>query len=227
MPDHPEAPVDAGQFVEWLDAMRAVLRGERDADVPCGSCLGCCSSSYPIPLRIEDEHARAEVPEAFLIGPALPDQRWLMGFREDGTCPFLLAGQCSIYSGRPRTCRDYDCRIFAAAELLPDGDRPLIHERIRAWRFDFASPAEREAAEAVREAARFIQSNHGLFPPAMRAASPTAAAVMAVKVYALFVPGAAATAVGDAAELARRVCEAAADFDRQPGEPTAADSVMP
>ena len=65
--DHP-AGVDAGSFGEWLAAMRAVLRGERDADVPCGDCIGCCVSSYPIPLRPEDVRARAEVPEQFLLG---------------------------------------------------------------------------------------------------------------------------------------------------------------
>jgi hypothetical protein len=133
------ARVAAGAFGEWLAAMRRVLRGEQDADVPCGSCVGCCVSSYPIPLRPEDELARTQVPEQWLLGPARAGERWLMGFREDGSCPFLSQRCCSIYAGRPQTCRDYDCRIYAAAGLLPDGGRPVIAERVGAWEFGFSS----------------------------------------------------------------------------------------
>src|SRR5512139_2687356 len=90
--------VDAGHFGEWLAAMRQVLRGQRDADVPCGDCIGCCISSYPIPLRPGDVRARAEVPEQYLLGQSAQGERWLMGFREDGSCPFMNAGGCGIYA---------------------------------------------------------------------------------------------------------------------------------
>ncbi len=133
---------EAGTFGDWLRDMRAVLRGIRDADVPCGTCVGCCVSSYPIPLRPGDELARSEVPERWLIGSTAAGENWLMGFREDGSCPFLNDCRCSIYSGRPQTCRDYDCRIYAAAGLLPDGDRPIIAERVNAWEFTFSSADE-------------------------------------------------------------------------------------
>ena len=166
--------------------MRAVLRGERDADVPCGDCVGCCVSSYPIPLRPRDELARALVPEQMLIGHAEPGRDWLMGFRDDGSCPFLTVGACSIYARRPQTCRDYDCRIYAATDLLPDGDRPIIAARVRAWRFEVLTPEDAAAAGAVRRAAQFIRSHSALFPPVMRASSATAAAVLAVKTYELF-----------------------------------------
>lgn len=182
----PTEIVDAGPFAAWLEAMRDVLRGRRDADVPCGSCVGCCASSYPIPLRAEDRVARDEVPEQWLIGPARPGERWLMGFREDGSCPFLEQRQCSIYAHRPQTCRDYDCRIYAAAGLLPDGGRPVIRQRVLAWRFSLDSPADRRGADAVRRAAQFIQRHADLFPEGARAHAATAAAVMAVKAWELF-----------------------------------------
>src|SRR6478609_3360865 len=156
--------------------MRAVLRGEQDADVPCGTCVGCCVSSYPIPLRTEDELARAQVPEQWLLGPAKAGERWLMGFREDGSCPFLSQRSCSIYAGRPQTCRDYDCRIYAAAGLLPDGERQAIAERVGAWEFGFSSAQDNADAKAVMLAAQFIRANQALFPSAMRAGSATAAA---------------------------------------------------
>jgi len=203
------ARVAAGAFGEWLAAMRRVLRGEQDADVPCGGCVGCCVSSYPIPLRTEDELARAQVPEQWLLGPARAGERWLMGFREDGSCPFLSERCCSIYAGRPQTCRDYDCRIYTAAGLLPDGERPVIAERVGAWEFGFSSGQESADADAVRRAAQFIRTNQALFPPALRAGSATATAVLAVKTYPLF-HGATPVAPED---MVSRVVEAARAFD--------------
>jgi len=211
------ARVAAGAFGEWLAAMRGVLRGEQDADVPCGSCVGCCISSYPIPLRPEDELARAQVPEQWLLGPARAGERWLMGFREDGSCPFMNDKSCSIYAGRPQTCRDYDCRIYTAAGLQPDGERPVIAERVSAWEFGFSSEQEKADADAVRQAAQFIRANQALFPSAMRAGSATAAAVLAVKTYPLFRAG----IPGTAEHMVLRVVETARAFDAAvaPGGP--------
>jgi len=152
--------IDAGAFSQWLAEMRAVLRGERDADVPCGDCVGCCVSSYPILLRLGDKLAREQVPEERLIGPARAGERWLMGYRDDGSCPFLLEHRCSIYTDRPQTCRDYDCRIYAAAGLVPDGSRPVIAARVRAWKFDYASDQDRREAQAVSQAAREMSRDH-------------------------------------------------------------------
>jgi len=202
--------LDAGSFGEWLAEMRGVLRGERLAAVPCGECVGCCISSYPIPLRRQDRLARAQVPEQHLIGAAKPDEDWLMGFREDGSCPFLEQRACSIYADRPQTCRDYDCRLYAAAGLVPDGNRAAIEQRVRAWEFRFGSERERSEAEAVRSAAQFILANAAQFPPAMRAGSATAAAVLAVKTYALFL---GQESVHPAEETVRGVIEAARAFD--------------
>ncbi len=205
--------VDAGSFGQWLATMRAVLRGERIADVPCGDCVGCCISSYPIPLRPEDVRARAEVPEQFLLGQAAQGQRWLMGFREDGSCPFMSGRACGIYEDRPQTCRDYDCRIYAAVGLAPDGNRPVIERRVGEWRFSFSSDEERADAAAVRRAAQFIRAHAALFPAGMRAGSAPAAAVLAVKTYALFVDEDAPAAAG---QLVRRVIDLARQFDAAP-----------
>lgn len=167
--------------------MRAVLRGLQDAEVPCGDCTGCCISSYPIPLRPSDRVALERVPDRYLQLPAAGSAGLArMGYGDDGCCPMLQAGQCTIYADRPRTCRDYDCRIYAAAGLQPDGDRPVIQQRVREWRFDMESDFDRDAAAAVRRAAQFILDHHALFPVAVRATSATAVAVLAVKVYPLF-----------------------------------------
>lgn len=167
--------------------MRAVLRGEQDASVPCGECTGCCISSYPIPLRPDDHVALVRVPAEFLRLPAVTGGGAArMGYRVDGSCPLLQSGRCTIYDDRPRTCRDYDCRIYTAAGLLPDGDRPAIQQRVREWNFEPGDEASVRDANAVRKAARFIRQHAALFPPAVRAGSATAAAVLAVQVYSVF-----------------------------------------
>ena len=211
MSAHPPAR-PAGSLGDWLAAMSAVLKGQRVADVPCDGCVGCCVSSYAIALRPEDSVALAAVPARHLRlsghgGVAL------MGYRDDGTCPMLEAGRCSIYADRPQTCRDYDCRIYAATGLLPDGQRPVIAERVREWRFDFPTGEELGQHAALQRAAGFIRKHAGLFPHAIRVQSAAAVAVLAVKVWPLFLKE-----EGDGSdepppeEQVRRVLEAARAF---------------
>ena len=64
----------------------------------------------------------------------MPEGHLLLGFDEHGRCPMLVRGACSIYESRPRTCRTYDCRVFAAAGVTPD-EQPDIAAQVRRWRF--------------------------------------------------------------------------------------------
>ncbi|MEO6078473.1 MAG: YkgJ family cysteine cluster protein [Steroidobacteraceae bacterium] len=206
--------VDAGAFSDWLRAMRAVLRDEQDAAVPCGDCVGCCVSSYPIPLRPSDAVAQEQVPEQFLLHGPHPPGHMLMGFRDDGSCPFLFERACSIYRDRPQTCRDYDCRIFAATGQLP-GPRPIIRERVAAWRFRYPAEEDRLDAAAVRRAADFIGRYKDQFPVHMRVGTPVAAAVVAVKSYGLFLARVAAPEGNvDVALLVAEVVAVAHTFDQ-------------
>ncbi len=183
------------------------------ADVPCDGCVGCCISSYAIPLRPTDKAALAAVPDRYLRMP-MDGRLARMDYRDDGSCPMLEAGGCTIYADRPQTCRDYDCRIYTATQLLPDGKRPLIRDRVFAWRFEFATPEERIQRDALQRAARFISQHAALFPPAVRAHSAAAVAVLAVKTWTLF-----AHEKGDGPEdpspqeKVMRVLEAARSFD--------------
>lgn len=200
----------AGGFGAWLEHMRAVLRGEAGADVPCDGCVGCCVSSYPIPLRPTDVVALARVPDRYLQWPTGSGQSARMGFRDDGTCPMLAERQCTIYADRPRTCRDYDCRIYAAAGVLPDGERPVIQQRVAEWCFTYEDERALASAAAVRAAVAFIREHAASFPAAMRAHSATAAAVLAVKVHPLFAGGQDARPVP---AMVDAVLEAARSFD--------------
>ncbi len=211
--------IDAGLFRDWLRDTEAMLRGTGGADVPCGSCVGCCVSSYHIWLRPEDRVAYDEVPEEFLLrGRGQPERHHLMGYRDDGRCPMHTAQGCRIYADRPQTCRDYDCRIFTAAGIeAGDAIKHVINERVRAWRFRYADDADRAAHVAVTAAATFIRKQAEAFAGAAPTA-PTGIAVLALKSHRVFLdPGAESC---EAAALAKAIIEASRAFDADRGNQT-------
>lgn len=205
--------VAAGPFGAWLARARAALRGEAGNDVPCGDCVGCCTSSYYIPLRPRDAAVLEQVPAAFLTkSQNQPDSPWLMGYRPNGHCPMFAGQGCSVYATRPQTCRDYDCRVFAAAGIDAGGsDKDTINRRVRAWTFTYTDDAEREAHAAVRQAALFIQANRQLFPAGFVPATPMGLAVLSIKVCGIFASVGRAPRSG--AELASAIVEASRTFD--------------
>lgn len=205
--------IDAGLFGEWLAQMRASLLGDSGAVVPCGDCRGCCVSSYYIPVRPQDIEARARIPDQYLIAPAgQPPGHFMMKYLEDGTCPMLKQGNCSIYEHRPQTCRDYDCRIFAAADIEAGGaDKPVINQRVSEWRFRYESAADRRAHEAVMAAASFIRRQREAFPGGRSPTAPTGIAVLAIKAYSVFLdPG---VMQREPADIARAIIAESRRFD--------------
>src|ERR1044072_724626 len=101
--------------------MQAALRGETDADVPCGDCSACCTSSQFVPIGPDETDTLAHIPAELLFpAPGRDKGVVLRPYDERAHCRMLVDGRCSIYEHRPRTCRTYDCRIFAATR--PEGD---------------------------------------------------------------------------------------------------------
>ena len=146
----PGDPLPAGEFSIWLTAARAALRGEDDARVPCDGCTACCTSSQFVHIGLDEVETLAHIPEELLApAPRRPDQV-VLGYDERGHCPMLDDGRCSIYEHRPRTCRAYDCRVFAATGVEPD--KPLIAQRVRRWQFAFPTETDRVEYETVRSA---------------------------------------------------------------------------
>ncbi|MEM8904021.1 MAG: YkgJ family cysteine cluster protein [Actinomycetota bacterium] len=132
-------PLDAGELTAWLRAIRSTLVDGADADVPCDGCTACCRSSQFLHIAPDEIDALRHVPPRLRApAPGLPDGHVVVGFDEAGRCPMLTDSGCSIYADRPRTCRTYDCRVFAATEREPD--RPLVRDRVRRWRFDRPVP---------------------------------------------------------------------------------------
>jgi Fe-S-cluster containining protein len=147
-----EPRLDAGDFSSWLAGMRAALRGERAADVPCGECTACCTSSQFVHIAPDETDTLAHIPADLLFpAPRMPRGHVVLGYDERGHCPMLVDNRCSIYDHRPRTCRTYDCRIFPAAGIGPD--KPLIARQAARWRFTFPADADRADHQAVQAAA--------------------------------------------------------------------------
>jgi Fe-S-cluster containining protein len=153
-----EQDLPAGDFASWFEDMRAALRGERDAEVPCGGCTACCTSSQFVHIGPDETDTLAAIPPDLLApAPLMPPGYVVLGYDERGHCPMLVDGACSIYEHRPRTCRTYDCRVFAATGVEPDDPAGAIAEWVRRWRFTYPTEDDGALRDVVRAAAASIQ----------------------------------------------------------------------
>lgn len=156
--------------------------------MPCGKCNGCCRSSYFIHVRPDETETLARIPRELLFpAPQLPEGNVLLGYDENGRCPMLIHDHCSIYEDRPLACRNYDCRIFPAAGIDAGGaDKALIAQHIRRWKFSFPTERDHDQHSAVQAAARFLRKHAERFPAGFVPSNPTQLAVLAIKVYDVF-----------------------------------------
>lgn len=200
MHDDPvDEPVPAGPFGRWLEQMLSALAGAADADVPCGSCIGCCASAQFVHVAPDEHDALAHIPAELLFpAPRLPPGHVLMGYDARGRCPMLTDAGCSIYAHRPRTCRTYDCRVFPAAAVDVGDDKPLVAERARRWRFDHPSDDDEVLHAAVRAAAAFIDTRRDELANDVRPSTSTQLAVAALDAHVAFAePGGGPVAIDD------------------------------
>jgi hypothetical protein len=180
-----EQTISAGDFSDWLLRTRAALDGGEPDDVPCGACNGCCKSSYFIHVGPDERDALATIPSKLLFAaPGLPKGHLILGHVENGCCPMLVAEKCSIYDSRPRTCRDYDCRVFTATAIDPD--KPAVELRTRRWGFSFPAEQDRLEYAMVRAAGRFIAEHPDSFPTGTLPTNPVHLAVVAIRAYVVF-----------------------------------------
>ena len=122
-------------FADWRAALRRSLEDGTSTGVPCGGCTACCRS-HQFVLIEPDEAATLRRVDRRLLAPApgRPPGWQVLGFDREGRCPMLGQSGCTIYEDRPRTCRVYDCRVFAAAGVVPD--QRLVADRARNWVFN-------------------------------------------------------------------------------------------
>jgi hypothetical protein len=179
--------LEAGAFSAWMIETQRAIRGERAADVPCDGCTACCTSSQFVHIAPDEAETLAHIPVELLFpAPRLPAGNVLLGYDENGHCPMLIEGECSIYEHRPRTCRTYDCRVFPASGVEPDGDKPAIAQRAHRWRFGFPAEVDQVEHDAVRAAATFVRDHKDRLPPDVVPANATQLAVVAIEVHKAF-----------------------------------------
>jgi Fe-S-cluster containining protein len=174
----------AGAFAAWATQMQRALREEGQMDVPCGGCTACCRASQFVHVAPDEAETLARIPPELLFpAPGLPDGHALLGYDERGRCPMLVDDRCSIYEHRPRACRTYDCRVFAASGIGLDEPGPVAAQA-RRWRFELAGAEDERRHAAVRAAVDYVGAHPDLFPDG--AATATRRAVRAVEVHDRF-----------------------------------------
>lgn len=182
--------IDAGSLASWVAAFEEARRGDGAMDVPCGDCTACCRASQFIHVGPDEADALAHIPAEILVpAPGAPPGTRVMGYDEDGCCPMFDGERCSIYDHRPRACRTYDCRVFAAAGVDPDPGRDDLAARVARWRFSLTgSEADDEADlhRAIRDTARLLADHRDAFsPPIPRASIPLA--LLAIELHGVLV----------------------------------------
>ena len=183
---------DAGDFSTWLRELRGALDGGPGTDVPCGGCTACGASSQFVHIEQDETETLRHIPRALLFPAPQRPGHLLMGYDEHGRCPMLTDAGCGIYEHRPRTCRTYDCRVFAATGIDPGPDKPAIAERVRSWRFTYDGPAAEVEQDALRASAAFLAEHPDTVPGGVPPA-PVPHAVLAVEAVDAFLrdrPGA-------------------------------------
>jgi uncharacterized protein len=185
MSDRRDLP--AGDFSAWMTGAQAAIRGQGESDVPCGTCTACCTASQFIHIAPDETDTLAHIPAAMLFpAPRLPRGHVVMGYDDRGYCPMLIDNTCSIYAHRPRTCRTYDCRVFPAAGIEPDDDKPLIADQVRRWKFSYPTDDERTQHDAVRAAALYLREHRDALPDGKVPANATQRAVAAIEAHVAF-----------------------------------------
>jgi Fe-S-cluster containining protein len=176
-----------GPFSAWLRATEATIADGADAQVPCGACAGCCTASQFIHIAPDERDTLACIPaELTFPAPGLPRGHVVLGYDQRGHCPMLVDGRCSIYDHRPRTCRRYDCRVFAATDLGPGEEKPAIIRQVRRWRFDEPTSLDRVEREACQAAAAYLADHADALPLGAAARNPVALAALAIAAHPAF-----------------------------------------
>lgn len=189
MPDSPDS-LPTETFSAWLGKTLATRRTGAGIDVDCGACRGCCTSSYFIHIAPDEKETLARIPAGLLFtAPGLPKGHKLMGYDEKGHCPMFKADACAIYADRPRTCRAYDCRVFAATGFTEGEGKPAIARQGERWRFGFESAEDRKRFAAVQASARFLRKHAARFPAGFMPSNAPQQAMLAIRVHGVFLGG--------------------------------------
>ena len=207
---------DAGSFSEWLKSVSRSLATGEGIDVDCGDCRACCTSSYFVHIGPDDSRALSRIPQQLLFpAPGMAAGNFILGYDEHGRCPMFKGNSCSIYSGRPSTCRNFDCRILTATGITEIEEKQLINREADRWRFSLEDKDDHDALAALKTAARFILENEKEFPAGFVPKNAVQRAVLAVKVYKVFIGLTGEPGSSCSGEQRRRLVQAVVDACRE------------
>jgi len=151
--------VNAGPFSAWLELTRAALQGGEPVDVPCGSCTACCTSGFYIAVNKQETATLDMIPDEFFFEIPGAEEFVFIGFDQQGHCPLLEEGRCSIYQDRPIACRTFDCRIYTATGIRPEKDSSSpISRRIGSWIFEYPTKEDHIQQWILKTAALILTS---------------------------------------------------------------------
>lgn len=137
-----------------------------------------------IHIRPEETRALERIPKGLQFpAPGLPKGHMVLGYDENGACPMLVDEKCSIYEDRPQTCRDYDCRVFAATGIDPSEHAQPISDQIARFRFAFPDERDRNEYAGLKATAAFLVEHREAFPPGTLPTNPAQLALLAIQVH--------------------------------------------
>lgn len=181
----------AGALARWLEQyLQAQTQAEPAGEVPCADCNACCKASYFIAIAAEETETIARIPRVRLtVSTRSRERQWALDQSCSGSCPMLVDEACSIYEHRPRACRRFDCRVFAATSIAPGtGRRAAVNQQVWRWRFDYPSAGDALRQTALLDAAAFLQQHADLIDPDVAPTDTGQLAKAAVFVHELFLP---------------------------------------
>lgn len=180
------SPLPTLPFTAWLKAMEASQATGSGMDVACGECRGCCTSSYFIPVGPDETETLARIPKRLLFpAPGRPKGHFLLAYNAEGHCALFKDNACSVYAHRPRACRAYDCRVFAATGLS-ETDKPAIASQAKRWQFALPAKEDERRLAAARAAARFLREKAAHFPEGFLPSQATQLAALAIRIHPIF-----------------------------------------
>lgn len=87
-------------------------------DVLCNGCTACCRNPHPgLGAYLRDYEDFRKYKTVWNISPITGQMGRMIEKKSDGSCVYLVDKGCDIYSDRPDTCKEFDCRKFA---FVPD-----------------------------------------------------------------------------------------------------------
>ncbi len=180
--------LNAGEFAVWLNEFIQTMRGDGKGSVPCGDCVGCCTSSKFVLVRPSDTVAVRNIPKEILFqAPGLPKGYYLMGYDEKGHCPMFKSDRCSIYKFRPETCKQYDCRVMAASGISLEDETTYITNRVRSWKFQYSTDESKKLSKAVKLSGIFLFEFRDDFPENFIPLLNSQLSVLAIRVHTVFI----------------------------------------